>query len=224
MIDTSSDLRDKHKHNIKMIKDFVAAQKPELDAQMQAYLNLINENTISIANVLLQTNVSMQKKLVTLLRQAHAWDEEKTTKDKQENKEDGKESPDEEIKTIHIKQYVMGALQGTTGYVEMASTPGKYADVPELLENKHGQNKLSPDYASLFWYFIPWSIKNFWIAHVQWQHNGRPGRMYDTRIFYEINAPDIRTCDYKIGKIVNSLPRMRKYPTYEKKIWTTRYR
>jgi len=109
MIDATSNLRNKHQNNIKLIKDFVAAKKPELDKQTQEYLHLINENTISIANVLLQTNISMQKNLVTLLRQAQARNEEKATNNKKERVEDAEKTLDEEkeeTKIIPIKRYV----------------------------------------------------------------------------------------------------------------------
>ena len=97
MSDATSNLRDKHKGNIKIIKDFVVKEKPELDKQTQEYLDLINKNTIQIANVLLQTNMTMKKKLVTLLRQAQKWDEGNTA-DKKEKEEEVKQKESDEYR------------------------------------------------------------------------------------------------------------------------------
>lgn len=113
------------------------------------------------------------------------------------------------MKNIQIKKEIKGALEGTTGYVEIASTATR-PYVSDLLEDKHGQNKLSSTFASLFTSRIP-SLNCLSIIHIQGQRNGIPGRMYDTRIFYEIDADSIRNCDFKIGSIVNSLPRMERY-------------
>ena len=110
---------------------------------------------------------------------------------------------------IQIKKAIKGALEGTTGYVEIASTNTR-PYVSELLEDNHEQNKLSPEYASLFVYRVP-SHKCLSVIHIQGQHHGIPGRMYDTRIFYDIDADTIRECDFKIGEIINSLPKMEKY-------------
>ena len=75
----ASQLRNKHKDNIKLIRDFVVDQKLELDEQTKTYLDLVNKNTIQIANVLLQTNMTMKKKLVTLLGQARERNIKNTT-------------------------------------------------------------------------------------------------------------------------------------------------
>ncbi len=122
-----------------------------------------------------------------------------------------KEDNEEEKETIHIKQSVMGAFEGDTGYVSLASTPGKWAHQSNSLEGgNYGQNNFSPDYASLFAYRVP-HLNSLAVVHIQGQHNHTNRGNYDTRIFYEIEATDVRKCDFKIGEIVNSLPRMTKY-------------
>ncbi len=113
------------------------------------------------------------------------------------------------MKNILIKKAIKGALEGAIGYLEIATTTIR-PHVSELLEDKHGQNKLSPIYASLFAYREP-SLNCLSVIHIQGQHNGIPGRMYDTRIFYDIDADNIRECNFKIGEIINSLPKMEKY-------------
>jgi len=113
------------------------------------------------------------------------------------------------MKNIKINIEIKGALEGTTGYVEIASTIIR-PHVSELLEDRHDQNTLSPIYASLFAYRDP-SFDCLSVIHIQGQHNGDHGRSYDTRIFYDIDADSIRKCDFKIGAIINSLPKMDKY-------------
>lgn len=139
MTDTTSNLRDKHKDNIKIIKDFVAEQKPELDKQTQEYLNLINENTVSIANVLLQTNISMQKKLVTLLRQAQAWDKERTTSKKDEKKKSMNEKVNEHkevLKPGDLAVYIHGYRNGHRNIGEEVPAGYSYYQDP-LLKNDY---------------------------------------------------------------------------------------
>jgi hypothetical protein len=117
---------------------------------------------------------------------------------------------------ILINKEIKGTLKGDYGYYEIASTPERPLLV-STLEKNSGQNLLSPNYASLF-AFKTEGKKSLSIVHIQGQHEGDPGRMYDTRNFYNIDAEELRKCNSKIGAIVSSLPRMEKYSN--KKIGT----
>ena len=110
---------------------------------------------------------------------------------------------------IPIKSLVKGALFGESGYIKIASTYEPPV-VSNTLEDKHGQNWLSPNFASLF-AFRTENAKSLSVIHIQGQHNGVQGRMYDTRIFYNIEAEGIRKIDSKHGAIIGSLPKMEKY-------------
>ncbi len=52
------------------------------------------------------------------------------------------------------------------------------------------------------------SIQN--IVHIQCQYTKISGRLYDMRVFYNLDMKSIVTSGVKIGKIVNSLPRLMK--------------
>jgi hypothetical protein len=113
------------------------------------------------------------------------------------------------MKNIQIKTEIKGAFEGMTGFEEIASTKTR-PHKSELPEDNPGQNTLSPTYASLFAYCVP-GLKCLSVIHIQGQHNATNRGMYDTRIFYDIDAGAIRKCDFKIGEIINSLPKMVKY-------------
>jgi hypothetical protein len=113
---------------------------------------------------------------------------------------------------IQIKKLVKGVLIGESGYTRIAST----AEVPDIFADldNHGQNLLSPNFASLF-AFKAEGKKSLSVVHVQGQHEGDPGRMYDTRNFYSIDAEEIRKCNSKTGNIIGSLPKLKKYENKE---------
>lgn len=113
---------------------------------------------------------------------------------------------------IQIKKLVKGALTGESGYTKIASTY-EMPDISAAIEN-HGQNLFSPNYASLF-AFRTDGKKSLSVVHIQGQHEGDPGRMYDTRNFYNIDSEEIRKCDSRIGAIINSLPKLKKFSDKE---------
>jgi hypothetical protein len=113
---------------------------------------------------------------------------------------------------IQIKKLVKGALIGESGYIRIAST-AEVSEISTSIEN-YGQNLFSPDYASLFAIKAD-DKKSLSVVHIQGQHEGYVGRMYDTRNFYTIDANEIRKCDSKIGTIISNLPKLKKFNNKE---------
>ncbi len=108
---------------------------------------------------------------------------------------------------IKFSVIVRGSLTTKEGYVEIASTQ-THAILPNDFENRHSED-FSSEYASLL-AFRTENSPFLSVIHIQGQHIGSSlaGRIYDTRIFYNIDSASLRNCHLKIGSIVGSLPRI----------------
>ncbi|MCL2072766.1 MAG: hypothetical protein FWH18_02500 [Marinilabiliaceae bacterium] len=109
--------------------------------------------------------------------------------------------------SCEIKTTVKGCLSTENNYGEIASTEEK-ATLPAKFEELHAEG-FSKKYASLLSFRE--AKENHWTAiHIQGEYAENPtiGRVNDTRIFYNIDVKNLRNCEFKIGAIINSLPRM----------------
>ncbi|MCL2072768.1 MAG: hypothetical protein FWH18_02510 [Marinilabiliaceae bacterium] len=111
---------------------------------------------------------------------------------------------------MKIFETIYGSLVTQNGYIEVGSTSER-AVLPAHFENLHEQD-FSSKYASLLSFRT--EKANYWTAvHVQGEHVGsrQQGRVYDTRIFYNIDKENLRKCNFKIGAALSSLPPMTRF-------------